>query len=362
MSTIGSDEPASGQAGLPLPWLAEPLRQTLATRRGHALLIHGPGAVGQFELALALAQAWLCEQTSLALLERPCGACAACRLVAARSHPDLLVLVPEALRESLGWSGDAGEGEDERESSKKKPSKDIRIEAIRAAIAFATTTSARGRGKLIVVHPAERMNPAAANAFLKTLEEPAGDSRFLLCSAAADALAATIRSRCQDVALIVPPPALAEAWLAARGVAEPGVLLAGCGGRPQEALDWAESGVDATAWRALPGRVARGDASALRGWPLARVVDALQKLCHDAAALACGAQPRYFPAASLSSGAGVPSLLAWNRELTRLAVDVEHPWSADLAVESLVERSREALKTPRSAAREGEGLSLNSGR
>ena len=202
------------ERALPLPWLAAPLRQALATRHGHALLIHGPGAVGQFELALVLAQAWLCEQTSLPLVERPCRACAACRLVAARSHPDLLVLVPEALRESLGWAGDAGEGDDERESSKKKPSKDIRIEAIRAAIAFATTTSARGRGKVVVVHPAERMNPAAANAFLKTLEEPAGDSRFLLCSAAPDALAATIRSRCQDVALAVPPRAEAEAWLA----------------------------------------------------------------------------------------------------------------------------------------------------
>ena len=83
---------------------------------------------------------------------------------------------------------------------KKKPSKEIRVEAIRAAIAFATTTSARGRGKVVVVHPAERMNAVAANAFLKTLEEPAGDARFLLCSAAPDSLLPTIRSRCQAVA------------------------------------------------------------------------------------------------------------------------------------------------------------------
>ena len=361
MSALDPDAGPSAEAGAPLPWLAVPLRQALATRRGHALLIHGPGAVGQFELALVLAQAWLCEQTSLPLVERPCRACAACRLVAARSHPDLMVLVPEVLRESLGWAGDSGE-DDERESSKKKPSKDIRIEAIRAAIAFATTTSARGRGKVVVVHPAERMNPAAANAFLKTLEEPAGDSRFLLCSATPDALAATIRSRCQDVPLPAPPRAEAEAWLQARGVESPAVLLAGSGGRPQEALDWAESGVDAAAWRALPGRIARGDASAVRGWSLARVVDALQKLCHDATALACGAEPRYFPRASLDAGAEVAALLAWNRELTRLAVDVEHPWSADLALESLVEQSREALKTPRSGGRQGRGLSLNSGR
>ena len=75
-----SDAGPSAEAGAPLPWLAEPLRQALATRRGHALLIHGPGAVGQFELALVLAQAWLCEaQTSLPLAERPLRACAACR-------------------------------------------------------------------------------------------------------------------------------------------------------------------------------------------------------------------------------------------------------------------------------------------
>jgi DNA polymerase-3 subunit delta' len=140
------------------------------------------------------------------------------------------------------------------------------------------------------------------------------------------------------------------------------VLLDGSGGRPQEALAWAESGVDADAWRALPGRIARGDASALRGWSLARIVDALQKLCHDTSALVCGGEPRYFPRASLSPGAGIAALLAWNRELTRLAVDVEHPWSVELALESLVEQSREALKTPRSGGRERRGLSLNSGR
>jgi DNA polymerase III subunit delta' len=361
----GDSEVAPRQAALAalsLPWLAGPLRRALATRRGHALLIHGPGDVGQFELALALAQAWLCEEAALPLLDRPCRNCPACRLVAARSHPDLLVLMPEALRESLGWSGDAGEGDEEREASKKKPSKEIRIEAIRAAVAFATTTAARSRGKVVVVHPAERMNPAAANAFLKTLEEPAGESRFLLCSAAPDALAATIRSRCQDVALAVPPAAEAEAWLAARGVDAPAVLLAGSGGRPQEALAWAESGVDAAAWGALPGRIGRGDASAVRGWALPRVLDALQKLCHDALALACGAEPRYFPRASLGAAAEVAALLQWWRDLARLAQDVEHPWGVELAIESLVEQSREALKTPRSGGRQGQGLSLNSRR
>jgi DNA polymerase-3 subunit delta' len=357
-----SDRSAAGQGeSLALPWLAAPLRRTLATSQAHALLIHGPGRVGQFELALALGQAWLCEQTSIALVDRPCGSCASCRLVAARSHPDLLVLVPDALREALGWSVEGGEGDDAGEGTRKKPSKEIRVEAIRAAIAFATTTSARGRGKIVVVHPAERMNDIAANAFLKTLEEPVGDSRFLLCSAAPDSLLPTIRSRCQAVALAVPPAAEAEAWLAAQGIDAPAVLLAGSGGQPQDALEQAANGIDAAAWRALPGRIARGDVAAVRGWPLPLALEVLQKLCHDTAALACGAEPRYFPRASLAGDADLATLLHWSRELTRLAIDVDRPWGVDLALESLVEQGREALKTPRSRGRDRQGLSLNSG-
>jgi len=353
LDDTGADERA-------LPWLATPLRRTLETQRAHALLIHGPGGVGQFELALALAKGWLCEATDRALVDRPCGRCASCKLHAARSHPDLLVLVPEALRESLGWDPGGGDGEEAGEGGKRKPSKEIRVEAVRAAIAFATTTSARGRGKVVVVHPAERMNEVAASAFLKTLEEPAGDARFLLCSARPDSLLPTIRSRCQQVVLPVPPAADAEAWLARHGIAQPGILLAASGGQPQEALDLAERGIDAAAWLALPRRIAAGDATALQGWGLPAAVDALQKICHDAAALAGGGAPRYFPADRVVGEANLDALLRWSRELARVAAEAEHPWSVDLAIESLVGQGREALKTPRSWGRPREGLSLNS--
>jgi DNA polymerase-3 subunit delta' len=355
------DGGAAGQRAL--PWLAAPLRRTLETQRAHALLIHGPGGVGQFELALALAKGWLCEATDRALADRPCGRCASCKLHAAQSHPDLLVLVPEAMRESLGWDlGSSNEGEEAAEGSKRKPSKEIRIEAVRAAIAFATTTSARGHGKIVVVHPAERMNEFAASAFLKTLEEPAGDARFLLCSAAPDSLLPTIRSRCQHVALPMPPTADAEAWLVDHGIAQPRVLLAASGGQPQEALELAERGIDAAAWLALPRRIAAGDATAMQGWGLPTAVDALQKVCHDTAALACGGASRYFPAERLVGEADLGALLRWSRELARVAAEVEHPWSVDLAIESLVEQGREALKTPRSRGHPREGLSLNSTR
>jgi DNA polymerase-3 subunit delta' len=334
-----------------LPWLAAPLRRALETQTAHALLLQGPSGVGQFELAMALAEGWLCESATGPIGARPCGVCASCRLVLARSHPDLLVLVPESMRESLGVSAAEGEEGGEEKSSKKKPSKDIRVDEVRLAIAFALTTSARGRGKVVVVHPAERMNAVAANAFLKTLEEPPGAARFLLCSAAPDALLPTIRSRCQVLRLELPAEAEAVTWLAARGVDHAEVLLAACGGQPQEALARATFGIDAAAWRALPRRVADGDASALRGWPLPWVVDALQKLCHDAALASQGAPPRYFPAASLPGASDLPPLLRYARELGRFAEHAEHPWIADLSVESLVAQGREALQTPRSSRR-----------
>jgi DNA polymerase-3 subunit delta' len=272
--------------------------------------------------------------------------------VRARSHPDLLVLVPEAMREALGGSASEGEEGGDEKAGKKKPSKDIRVDEIRTAIAFALTTSARGRGKVVVVHPAERMNAVAANAFLKTLEEPAGAARFILCRAAPDALLPTIRSRCQALALKLPAPDEATAWLAAHGIADAAVLLAACGGQPQEVLARAEFGIDASTWRALPGRVAEGDASALRGWPLQWVVDALQKICHDAASVAAGSAPRYFPAASIDGSGDLARLLRYARSLARFAEHAEHPWIADLSVESLVAQGREALQTPRSRPRD----------
>ncbi|MCE9659604.1 MAG: DNA polymerase III subunit delta' [Burkholderiales bacterium] len=337
-----------------LPWLVAPLRRALETQTAHALLLHAPGGVGQFELGILLAQGWLCESTTVPLGERPCGICASCRLVAARSHPDLLVLLPEALREGLGWAAPESEEGGEEKAGKKKPSKDIRVEEVRAAIALALTTSSRGRGKAIVIHPAERMNAIAANAFLKTLEEPAGDARFLLCTAAADALAPTIRSRCQAIALELPATEVAVEWLRAQGIAEPEVLLAGCGGQPQDVIALAQLGVDAATWRNFPGRIAAGDVSALRGWPLPLAVDALQKLCHDVASVAAGAAPRYFAAATLAGRApALDTLVRWSAELRRFAENAEHPWNAELTLESLVEQGREALQTPRSAQRRG---------
>ena len=343
---------------LPLPWIEPLLRRTLASQRAHALLLHGPQGVGQFELALTLAQAWLCEAAQAP--SRPCGACASCRLVQARSHPDLLVLLPEALQDILGWGAANGDDAAPERTAKTKPSKEIKVEAVRAAVGFAQTTSARGRAKVVVLHPAERMNGISANTLLKTLEEPPGDARFLLSCAAPDALLPTIRSRCQSVALGLPPLAQATEWLAGQGVAEPAVMLAAMGGQPQQALEWAQQGIDAALWVRIPALVRQGAAAPFAAWPLPRLVEALQKLGHDAACAAAGAAPRYFPAGALGPTADAAALSDWMRELNRVARHAEHPWNAGLMIESLVQQGQRALAGDAQPAAPKQGVSVHS--
>lgn len=325
---------------LPLPWLATPLAEVLERQRGHSLLLHGAAGVGTLPFGLVLAQAWLCEADGA---PRPCGRCGSCRLVQGRLHPDLFALQPEAVRRASGWliPGDKPEADD-----KKKPSRQIRIDDVRGAIDWVQKTSARGRGKVLLIHPAETMNFQAASALLKTLEEPPPGTRIALGVSDPALLLPTVRSRCQRVALPAPPPAVAVPWLEAQGLEGADVLLAAASGRPLEALALAEAGVDAAAWTALPKAVARGQGGALAGWPVPRAVDAMQKLCHDALAQAVGGAARYFPAASLPRAADVAALNDWAEALRRVARHDEHPWNEGLLLEALVTQGRRALKLP----------------
>lgn len=345
-----------------LPWLERPLQEALRQGRGHALLIHGPRGVGQFELARAVAAAWLCEGQPRDSEPAPaCGRCAGCRLVASDTHPDLRLLIPDSLRAQWASTADEEPAGEEPPRDKRKPSKDIRIEAVRDAIAFVQQTSSRGGVKVVVLFPAERMNTASASALLKTLEEPPGAARLILASAAPQRLMPTIRSRCQSLRLALPDPALAAGWLAAQpgGADEPIVLLGAAGGQPIDARDRLDQGIDAAAWRNLPGDVIAGRAAQLSAWPLPMAVDALQKLCHDALCVSVGAAPRYFPAEVVPSGGDPDRLSACGRELLDAARSAEHPWNTALAAEALVQRMQRALqRTDRGSRPRGGGVPL----
>lgn len=343
----------SGLRSSALPWLGAPLASTLAnTRAHHALLVHGPAGVGQLAFALELARAWLCERNVGRSGTLACGQCRSCRLVDERSHPDLRLIVPEALRGEAGLPEDSAATDDGGASGKKtrKPSRAILIDQIRAALDFSALTAARGAHKVVIVYPAEALNPIASNALLKTLEEPPGAMRFVLACGDAQALLPTIRSRCQSVALTAPVRAEALEWLRTQGIAEPEPLLDACGGQPLRALELQRAGLDAAAWRQFPQWIARGDSAAVVGWPLPVLLDALQKLCHDHALAALGEPGRYFadlgrplPGADL---ARLTEAAAWLRAQSRHA---DHPWSAALATEALVQGTRTRLQpcTPR---------------
>ncbi|MGQ3053880.1 MAG: DNA polymerase III subunit delta' [Roseateles sp.] len=325
-----------------LPWLQAPLADALARARSHALLVQGPAGVGQLELAVKLAQSWLCEDRAEA--QPACGHCASCKLFASGTHPDFQLLLPEALdasaRESLGLPFEEA---DAPKAGKAKPSREIKVEAVRNLLAFAQATSARGRAKAVVIFPAEALNGIAANALLKTLEEPSGLLRFALASHDSASLLPTIRSRCQPLPLPLPERTAALAWLAAKGVDGAEGLLAATGGRPQQALAWSEAGLTDAAWQAIPKRVARGEVAALSDWAPPRVIDALQRLCHDLVRRSHGQPGQFFAAAALPSPRRAAPLLAWDAELRRAARHAEHPLNAGLWIEALVAQAQTAM-------------------
>jgi len=322
------------------PWLAQQSRQLLA-QRGHAWLLQGPSGLGQYSLGLALVRAWLCEQ---ATEQGACGTCPSCHAIEVRTHADLCVLMPETAMLELGWPLDE-KSQSDIDEKKRKPSKEIRIEAMRNAIEFAQRTSARGRGKAVLVYPAERMNHVTANALLKTLEEPPGDVRFVLASEAAHQLLPTIRSRCLTHTMTWPTESEALTWLQGQGLvaADARTLLRAAGGRPDDALAFAATGREPKNWRSLPRAMQRGELAAVADWNPVQLVDALHKLCHDLLALGSGATPRYFDAGDLPPPPALPALSAWQRELGQESRSAEHPFNTGLMIEALVSRAQTAL-------------------
>ncbi len=144
-------------------------------RTPHALLFSGPQGVGKRKLASASAAALLCKSPKDGLA---CGGCESCRALAAGTHPDFYAVLPEK-------SG--------------KAARSIKIEQIRALREEAARIPRLSARRVVLMDDAETMNDAAANALLKTLEEPPGDTVFFLVTGARQALLPTILSRCTNV-------------------------------------------------------------------------------------------------------------------------------------------------------------------
>ncbi|MGH8434629.1 MAG: DNA polymerase III subunit delta' [Pseudomonas sp.] len=170
------------------PWQAA-LWQTLAGRvqHAHAYLLHGPIGIGKRALAERLMARLLCR--SPVGLDA-CGQCKSCLLLAAGSHPDNFILEPE------------------------EADKAIKVDQVRELVSFVVQTSQFGGRKVVLVEPAEAMNLNAANALLKSLEEPSGDTVLLLISHQPSRLLPTVKSRCVQQACPLPSEVDSLAWLA----------------------------------------------------------------------------------------------------------------------------------------------------
>lgn len=172
-----------------LPWLAEPIRALDAELRdgrlGHAPMLLGPSGLGKRELGEWLVRRILCLDPKAA----PCGRCRSCTLIEAGTHPDLF---------RLGVAADKNE---------------IVVEQVREFSAALGLTPSLGLRRLGLIDPADRLNRNAANALLKTLEEPADEVWIVLITDHEDRLPITIRSRCQKRWLRVPERDAALAWL-----------------------------------------------------------------------------------------------------------------------------------------------------
>ena len=170
------------------PW-QDSLWQQMAGREqhAHAYLLHGPVGIGKRALAERLMHRLLCQ--------RPvgldaCWGCKSCLLLKAGSHPDNYILEPE------------------------EADKAIKVDQVRDLVSFVVQTAQMGGRKVVLIEPVESMNINAANALLKSLEEPSGNTVLLLVSHQPSRLLATVKSRCVQQACPLPSEAMSLAWLA----------------------------------------------------------------------------------------------------------------------------------------------------
>lgn len=210
-------------SGTLYPWLTphwEQLRaQLLDGRFPHALILTGASGIGKQQLLQQLASYLLCQSPA----GSACGRCSGCQLVQADTHPDLLML----------------------DGSEKK----IGVDEIRACTQMLTERAHQQAARVVVIHAAQQMTENAANALLKTLEEPGEQSYLLLDAVSSGELPATITSRCQVEHLPLPDAEVALNWLHTQQCAAQPMHLKINRGAPLNVLAFFEQEMDSQCQR-----------------------------------------------------------------------------------------------------------------
>ncbi len=348
-----------------LPWHTEVAREWLGAKErfAHAWLIHGLAGIGKREFAFAAAASLLCESPLKGLA---CGQCPACGWVAKGNHPDLKRIRPEAVAVDEGLElaeDDSGALEEvvtpeSGGATKRAPSKDIRVEQIRALEPWFNNATHRGGWRVALIYPAEALTTISGNTLLKVLEEPPPSTIFLLVADAPDRLLPTLLSRCRRLPLATPSVDIARQWLKYKDVQHANDWLAAAGGAPLLAKQQSESEKSPCPdWivdlltsleqnRPLDiGTVAdKLSKSSAKTW-----LDALQRLSIDLSLSAHGLPCRYYPSmqkqlhsiGTSERTIAFTQLTAWLNEQKRVA---GHPLSAKLFAQAVLQRLLQSCK------------------
>lgn len=334
-------------SGPAFEWHAKAWRLAHAAidRGAHALLIAGAQGVGKRAFALELAASHLCDKP--AAEAAPCRTCESCRWLLAGTHPDFLLVEPVT---------DEGEGEAPGRPTPAVRERPIGIDQVRSLGAMLALTSHRESGKVVVLHPADALNLSAANALLKSLEEPPPRTLFLLVANRPALLPATVRSRCQLVPVRVDDPRAAERWLREQGVEDQQRLLALSGGAPLEALAAATEPharrrpelIESMAGQGIDGAVL---AERFGTVPIALLLSWLQKWTFDLLQMRLTGRARYHLDVSettrtIAAAADVRALVRLHRRLLALGRHVHHPLNPRLFTEQVLIECCRVLVAP----------------
>lgn len=302
-------------------------------RMPHALLLHGRAGIGKYDFSRIFSQALLCPSKDPQ--GHACGECSSCNWFNDNSHPDFRLLSPEQ------------EAEDDAPTTKKTKKKtQISVAQIRELSGFLNMTSHRSNGmRVVLIHPAEALNLASANALLKMLEEPATGVIFILVSHQLQRLLPTIISRCQKISMPIPNDAQALDWLGKQGVQNAKQQLAYLEGSPIKVLnEQLQFTLLTEIWRMLAlGRKLEPNIAAPTF--IANSVEtgiiAVQKWIYDLVAMKLSKQTRYHmqhtsALQALAEKVNLSRLFDLQRKTDELRKLALHPLNHELQMESLL--------------------------
>lgn len=339
----------------------------LHARLPHAILLKGPPGTGKLDFAMNLARSLLCKKSLGSKFA--CQDCSSCHWFEQGTHPDFCLLIPGALSVEMQ---DADEGQispilknwsrriaeetlGEQQKKGKKPGKEISVHQVRSLSGFTNLSTHQGGYRVVLVYPAESMNINAANALLKTLEEPPDRMLIILVSHKPQQLLPTIVSRCLMLVASLPSPEVSAAWLQLRGHANPEAMLARANFSPLLAVRLTGKIAGAEEYSVFLQEIrqpARLDVCTLaeklqRMEPL-HVIHWMQQWCYDLGSAKLAGIVRYHAEyadliKSLSGNIVIFDLLRYQKMLVTAKREAMHPLNPRLLYESILSPYRQIM-------------------